>query len=75
MSKELRESIKNKIFASVEIGIYPYPEFVKLFTAFFENTATKQQLDEIEKHITATNSRNRVSKAYDYYQSLQKEQS
>ncbi|MDI3211796.1 hypothetical protein [Arthrobacter sp. AL12] len=54
-----------------KIGIYPYPEFVKLFTDFFENRATKEQLDEVEKHISATKSRNKVTKAYEAYQSLQ----
>lgn len=50
------------------IGIYPYPEIVKLFRAFFNNTATKEQIDEVDKHIKATRSHKKVSEAYDYYQ-------
>lgn len=50
------------------IGIYPYPELVKLFTVFFENKASKAQLDEVDRHIKATRSKNKVAKAYDEYQ-------
>ena len=50
------------------VGIYPYPEFVALFTAFFENKATKEQLDEVDKHIKATRSQKKMAEAYDCYQ-------
>ena len=51
-----------------KIGIYPYPELVKLFTDFFEDKTTKEQIDEVERHIKATNNRKRVSNTYDKYQ-------
>ena len=50
------------------IGIYPYPELVKLFADFFEDKATKEQIDEVERHIKATNNRKRVLNIYDIYQ-------
>lgn len=50
------------------VGIYPYPEFVKLFTDFFNNSVEKEQMDEVEKHIKATRSKSKIAKAYDHYQ-------
>lgn len=50
------------------VGIYPYPELVTLFRAFFRNEATKEQIDEVDKHIKATKSSKKFANAYEYYQ-------
>ena len=70
---EIRDSVMldKKVFIPFtldSVGIYPYPEAISLFTAFFENTATKEQLDDVNRYIKGTKSTKKITEAYDYYQ-------
>lgn len=50
-----------------QLGAYPYKEIVDPFIAVFDNNATKEQIDEVEKH-TKVFGKGRVAKAYDSWQ-------
>ena len=50
-----------------KLGAYCYNEIVTPFIAVFDNVATKDQIDEVEKYIKVFG-KNKVAKEYDQWQ-------
>lgn len=59
-------TLKDKMaYALEDSGLYPYPEFVNMFVSLFENRATKEQCDEMEKLISGGMNRKQLAKHFD----------
>ncbi len=67
MSKLFESKKDNMSYVVSQLGAYPYHEVVTPFIAVFDNVATKEQIDEVEKHIKVFG-KGRVAKAYDQWQ-------
>lgn len=67
MSSLFEDKKTNMAYVLYKLGMWPYPEIIEEFIAVFDNTASKEQIEQVEKRIKVLG-KYRVAKAYDRWQ-------